>query len=222
MGARRRGRAAGPRADCRRSRARSANGARCARTAVGRLRLGRVPAPRRRRAVPPSARPRRRAGAGADVIARLVLNGRPREVEVRPNQTLLELLRDTLGIFDVKEGCDEGVCGVCTVLLDGRPVSSCLVLAAGLRGRAVVTLRGLERNGGLHPLQEAFVRHGAVQCGFCTPGMLLTTLAFLEREPRPDREAIRAALEGNLCRCTGYTKIVDAVEAYVRGELGHD
>jgi len=156
------------------------------------------------------------------VIARLVLNGRPREVEVRPNQTLLELLRDTLGIFDVKEGCDEGVCGVCTVLLDGRPVSSCLVLAAALRGRALVTLRGLERNGGLHPLQEAFVRHGAVQCGFCTPGMLLTTLAFLEREPRPDREAIRAALEGNLCRCTGYTKIVDAVEAYVRGERGND
>ena len=156
------------------------------------------------------------------MIARLVLNGRLREVEVRPNQTLLEMLRDTLGIFDVKEGCDEGVCGVCTVLLDGRPVSSCLVLAAALWGRAVVTLRGLERNGGLHPLQEAFVRHGAVQCGFCTPGMLLTTLAFLEREPRPDREAIRAALEGNLCRCTGYTKIVDAVEAYVRGEHGHD
>src|SRR2546428_180111 len=104
----------------------------------------------------------RRAGdlAVVDVIARLVLNGRLREVEVRPNQTLLEMLRDTLGIFDVKEGCDEGVCGVCTVLLDGRPVSSCLVLAAALWGRAVVTLRGLERNGGLHPLQEAFVRHG--------------------------------------------------------------
>jgi aerobic carbon-monoxide dehydrogenase small subunit len=143
------------------------------------------------------------------MIARLVLNGRPREVDVRPNQTLLELLRDTLGIFDVKEGCDEGVCGVCTVLLDGRPASACLVLAAGLRG--------LELNGDLHPLQQAFVKHGAVQCGFCTPGMLLTTLAFLAREPRPDREAIRAALEGNLCRCTGYTKIVDAVEAYVRG-----
>ena len=155
------------------------------------------------------------------MIARLVLNGRPREVEVRPNQTLLALLRDTLGIFDVKEGCDEGVCGVCTVLLDGRPVSSCLVLAAGLRGSAVMTLRGLERNGGLHPLQDAFVRHGAVQCGFCTPGMLLTALAFLEREPRPDRDAIRAALEGNLCRCTGYTKIVDAVEAYARGEHRH-
>jgi len=156
------------------------------------------------------------------VIARLVLNGRAREVEVRPNQTLLEMLRDTLGVFDVKEGCDEGVCGVCTVLLDGRPASSCLVLAAALRGRAVTTLRGIERDGGLHPLQEAFVRHGAVQCGFCTPGMLLTVLALLEREPRPDRPAIRAALEGNLCRCTGYAKIVDAVEAYVRAEGGRD
>jgi carbon-monoxide dehydrogenase small subunit len=90
------------------------------------------------------------------------------------------------------------------------------VLAPAVRGRAVVTLRGLERNGGLHPLQDAFVRHGAVQCGFCTPGMLLTVLAFLEREPHPDRERIRTALEGNLCRCTGYTKILDAVEAYVR------
>ena len=154
------------------------------------------------------------------MIARMVLNGRAREVEVRASQTLLEVLRDTLGIFDVKEGCDEGVCGVCTVLLDGRPASSCLVLAAGVRGRAVVTLRGLERDGGLHPLQDAFVRHGAVQCGFCTPGMLLTASAFLESEPRPDREAIRAALEGNLCRCTGYTKIVDAISAYVREANG--
>ncbi len=154
------------------------------------------------------------------MIAQMVLNGRARAVEVRASQTLLEVLRDTLGIFDVKEGCDEGVCGVCTVLLDGRPASSCLVLAAGVRGRAVVTLRGLERDGGLHPLQDAFVRHGAVQCGFCTPGMLLTASAFLEREPRPDREAIRAALEGNLCRCTGYTKIVDAVSSYVREANG--
>lgn len=154
------------------------------------------------------------------MITRLVLNGRAREIDVRANQTLLELLRDTLGVFDVKEGCGEGVCGVCTVLLDGQPASSCLVLAAGLRGCSVTTLRGLERDGGLHPLQQAFLEHGAVQCGFCTPGMLLTALAFLEREPRADREAIRAALEGNLCRCTGYTKIVDAVEAYARGEHG--
>jgi carbon-monoxide dehydrogenase small subunit len=147
----------------------------------------------------------------------LLINGRTRDVEASPGQTLLGVLRDTLGIFDAKEGCGEGVCGACTVLLDGRPVSSCLLLAAAVRDRPIVTVRGLEGAGGrLHPLQEAFVRHGAVQCGFCTPGMLLTALVFLERNPTPDREEIRRALEGNLCRCTGYTKIVDAVEAYAR------
>jgi carbon-monoxide dehydrogenase small subunit len=150
------------------------------------------------------------------VITRLTINGRPRDVDVEPQRTLLEVLRDTLGIFDAKEGCNEGVCGVCTVLLDGRPVSSCLVLAVGTRGKPITTVRGLMPDGELHPLQEAFLKHGAVQCGFCTPGMLLTTLAFLEQTPRPDRDAIRVALEGNLCRCTGYTKIVDAVEDYVR------
>jgi len=145
----------------------------------------------------------------------LTLNGRSRELEVPPSQTLLQLLRDTLGIHDAKEGCGEGVCGACTVLLDGRPVSSCLVLAPTAHGRTILTVRGLEADG-LHPLQEAFVRHGAVQCGFCTPGMLLTALAFLERRPGADREAIRRALAGNLCRCTGYAKILDAVEAYAR------
>jgi carbon-monoxide dehydrogenase small subunit len=158
-----------------------------------------------------------RGGAGWVVLrpVRLTINARGRDVGVRPNQTLLEVLRDTLGIFDAKEGCGEGVCGACTVLLDGRPVSSCLVLAPSVGDREIMTVRGIEREGGLHPLQEAFVRHGAVQCGFCTPGMLLTALAFLDRHPDPDREQIRAALEGNLCRCTGYTKIVDAIEAYV-------
>jgi len=145
----------------------------------------------------------------------LTLNGRTRELEVPPNQTLLQLLRDTLGLFDPKEGCGEGVCGACTILLDGRPVSSCLVLVPTVHGRAILTLRGLEA-GGLHPLQEAFVRHGAVQCGFCTPGILLTAYAFLEGHPEADRKAIRRALGGNLCRCTGYAKILDAVEAYAR------
>jgi carbon-monoxide dehydrogenase small subunit len=147
---------------------------------------------------------------------RLVVNGRPRDVDAPPHETLLGVLRDTLGIFDVKEGCGEGVCGACTVLLDRRPVSSCLLLAAAVRERAIVTVRGLEREGRLHPLQEAFVRHGAVQCGFCTPGMLLTALAFLDANPRPARDDIRRALEGNLCRCTGYAKILDAIEAYAR------
>ncbi len=146
----------------------------------------------------------------------LTINGRTRDVEVQPSQTLLDVLRDTLGIFDVKEGCGEGVCGACTVLLDGRPVSSCLVLAPTAARRAITTVRGLERDGELHPLQQAFLRHGAVQCGFCTPGMLLTGLAFLERHPGADREALRHALEGNLCRCTGYAKILDALEAYAR------
>ena len=144
----------------------------------------------------------------------LSINGRTREVDVEPHRTVLEVLRDTLGIFDVKEGCNEGVCGACTVLLDGRPVSSCLVLAVATRGRPITTVRGIVENGELHPLQEAFLRHGAVQCGFCTPGMLLTALAFLDRHPAPDRDDIRGAIEGNLCRCTGYTKIVDAIEAY--------
>ena len=151
---------------------------------------------------------------------KLVINGRARDVDASPSQTLLTVLRDTLGIFDAKEGCGEGVCGACTVLLDGRPVSSCLILAGSVRERPIVTVRGLERHGELHPLQHAFLRHGAVQCGFCTPGMLLTTLAFLERHPAPTRDEIRGALEGNLCRCTGYAKILDAVEAYAREAVG--
>jgi carbon-monoxide dehydrogenase small subunit len=154
------------------------------------------------------------------MIVTLTINGRPRAVDVEPHRTLLEALRDTLGIFDAKDGCNEGVCGACTVLLDGRPVASCLVLAVATRGRPITTVRGLARDGDLHPLQEAFLRHGAVQCGFCTPGMLLTALAFLEGTPDADRDAIRHALEGNLCRCTGYTKIVDAVEDYARSRRG--
>jgi carbon-monoxide dehydrogenase small subunit len=152
------------------------------------------------------------------VIVSFVLNGRARDVDVLASETFLDVLRDRLGIFDVKDGCDEGVCGACTVLLDGRPVSSCLLLAPSVRGHRVTTVRGLERGAGLHPLQEAFVKHGAVQCGFCTPGMLLTALAFLDRHPAPTRAEIRTALEGNLCRCTGYAKIVDAVETYARGD----
>ncbi len=154
------------------------------------------------------------------MIARLLINGRARDGEIEPHRTLLDVLRDTLGIFDAKEGCNEGVCGACTVLLDGQPVSSCLVLGGATRGKPITTVRGLDPDGELHPLQDAFLRHGAVQCGFCTPGMLLTALAFVETHPAADRAAIREALEGNLCRCTGYTKIVDAVEDYARSRRG--
>jgi carbon-monoxide dehydrogenase small subunit len=155
------------------------------------------------------------------MIVEFTLNGRPRQVDVAPSQTLLRTLRDTLGSMEAKEGCGEGVCGACTVLLDGRPVSSCLVLTPAARGRAVTTVRGLGAEGALHPLQQAFLEHGAVQCGFCTPGMLLTAFAYLQRHAAPTRDEIRRALAGNLCRCTGYTKIVDAVAACAaRGRLG--
>ena len=147
----------------------------------------------------------------------LTINGRSRHVDVPPNHTLLEVLRDTLGIFDVKEGCNEGVCGACTVRLDGRPVSSCLVLAPTAGSRAITTVRGLEEGGELHPLQQAFLRHGAVQCGFCTPGMLLSARALLAANSTPTERDVREALAGNLCRCTGYTKIIEAVLAASAG-----
>jgi aerobic carbon-monoxide dehydrogenase small subunit len=141
------------------------------------------------------------------------LNGERRERRVAAHQTLLEVLREDLGAVEVKEGCGEGVCGTCTVLLDGEPVSACLVLAVRAAGRDVTTVRGLAPAGALHPLQEAFVAHGAAQCGFCTPGMILTAHVFLQQHPHPGREDIRRAISGNLCRCTGYTKIIDAIEA---------
>jgi carbon-monoxide dehydrogenase small subunit len=142
------------------------------------------------------------------------LNGRPVEVWASPNDTLLAVLRDGLGATEVKDGCGEGVCGTCTILLDGAPVNACLLLGVQAHGHAVMTVRGLGGPGALHPLQQAFLEHEAAQCGFCTPGMLLVAYAFLTHHPTPTREQIRAALAGNLCRCTGYTRIVDAVESY--------
>jgi len=141
------------------------------------------------------------------------LNGERRALRVPAHRTLLHVLRDDCGAVEVKEGCGEGVCGTCTVLLDGEPVSSCLVLAPRVAGRDVVTLRGLCEGDALHPLQEAFVAHGAAQCGFCTPGMILTAYALLRERPHPTRADVRRAIAGNLCRCTGYTKIVDAILA---------
>jgi len=145
----------------------------------------------------------------------MIVNGRERELGVMPSDTLLDVLHDELGLADVRYGCGEGVCGTCTVLLDGEPVSGCLTLAVQAAGCQVTTLRGLMGPGEeLHPLQECFLRRGAAQCGFCTPGMILTSLDLVRRTGRPTREQIRYALTGNLCRCTGYTKILDAIEEY--------
>ena len=145
------------------------------------------------------------------------LNGRPCHAEAPAHWTLLDLLRDGLALHGTKFGCGEGVCGTCTVLLDEEPVRSCLLLAARIRGRAVVTVEGLDREGEPDPLQGAFARAGAVQCGFCTPGMLLSVRALLAANPAPSEHEVREALAGNLCRCTGYTKIVEAVLAVAAG-----
>jgi aerobic-type carbon monoxide dehydrogenase small subunit (CoxS/CutS family) len=140
-----------------------------------------------------------------------ILNGRPAHVEAPSHWTILDLLRDGLALTGSKDGCGEGVCGACTVLLDDEPVRACLVLASRLRGRSVMTVEGLERGGVPDRLQEAFARAGAVQCGFCTPGMLLSAHALLASNPLPTEREVREGLAGNLCRCTGYTKIIEAV-----------
>lgn len=150
----------------------------------------------------------------------LKVNGREEELLIEPNQTLLQVLREDLGLTGTKQGCGAGDCGTCTVLLDGRPVNSCLVLALQAGGREVTTIEGLAQGDRLHPVQEAFIDQGAIQCGFCTPGMVLTSAALLEENSDPDRAEIRRALSGNLCRCTGYQKIVEAVEAAAKKMSG--
>jgi carbon-monoxide dehydrogenase small subunit len=149
-------------------------------------------------------------------ILKTTVNSRAYEVAVSPKRTLAEFLRDDLGLTGVKLGCGEGECGACTILLDGRPVASCIVLALEAQGREVLTIEGLADGPELHPLQRAFVQEGAIQCGFCTPGMILSAKALLDRNPDPSEDEIRQALAGNLCRCTGYQKIVQAVKVAVR------
>jgi aerobic carbon-monoxide dehydrogenase small subunit len=144
-------------------------------------------------------------------LIQLTINGQPVEAAVDPNRTLLQLLREDLGLTGTKHGCGLGDCGACTVILDGRPVNSCLVLAIQANGSEVLTIEGLAENGKLHPIQQAFVDKGAIQCGFCSPGMILSAKALLDANPKPSEHDIRMALSGNLCRCTGYQKIVDAV-----------
>jgi carbon-monoxide dehydrogenase small subunit len=142
----------------------------------------------------------------------LNVNGSIHSLSVPPQRTLLQVLRNDLGLTGTKEGCSEGECGVCTVLLDGLPVRSCLLFAVDVRGRRVTTIEGLAQEEGLHPVQKSFIEQGAIQCGYCTPGMILSAKALLDENPRPKREEIQVALSGNLCRCTGYVKIFKAVE----------
>jgi carbon-monoxide dehydrogenase small subunit len=149
-------------------------------------------------------------------VLSFTLNGESVEALVQPYETLLDALRETIGLTGPKEGCGTGDCGACTVHLDGKPVASCLVLALQARGRSVLTIEGLSEDGVLHPLQDAFVRHGVPQCGFCIPGVLMAAAALLAEKPRPTEDEIRYGIAGNLCRCTGYTKMLAAI-----GEAAH-
>lgn len=142
---------------------------------------------------------------------RFKLNGRWVEVDAKPNEILLDTLRLKLGVRSVKRGCETAECGACTVLLDGEPVYSCAILTPMVEGREVITVDYLAETGEIRPLMEAFAEHGAVQCGFCTPGFVLTAYAFLKQNPRPSEWEVRKAVEGNLCRCTGYQKIIEAI-----------
>ena len=135
------------------------------------------------------------------------------EVEIEPRRTLLEVLRNTLGLTGAKEACDTGDCGACTVIIEGKPVVSCLTLAIEAQGKEILTIEGLAKHGLVHPLQQAFVEHGAIQCGFCTPGMIMAAKGLLDEIPKPSEAEVRRGIAGNLCRCTGYAKIVAAILA---------
>ena len=141
------------------------------------------------------------------------LNGRPQELEVEPHEILLDVIRDRLGLTGAKRSCDVQVCGACTVLVDGRPVSACTTLAFEVRGSSVLTIEGLAQDGKLHSLQQAFIDHGGFQCGFCTPGMILAAKALLDEYPRPSEAELKHFMHGNICRCTGYKKIIESIMA---------
>jgi len=143
----------------------------------------------------------------------LTVNGELYQRTIKPNLTLLDFIRDELGLTGTKKGCETGDCGSCTVILDGELVNSCLLLAMEANGKSVLTIEGLAKGGKLHPLQEAFIEHGAIQCGYCTPGMILAAKALLDKNPKPTEQEVKAGIIGNLCRCTGYTKIVEAILA---------
>lgn len=153
-------------------------------------------------------------------LIELKVNGETHYVAVEPRKTLLEVLRENLGLTGTKQGCNQGHCSACTILLDGKAVNACLILAVKAKGREIITIEGLSHNGRMHPLQEAFVKHGAIQCGFCTPGMILTAKALLDANPNPSEPEIRMAISGNLCRCTGYVKIVEAIKVAAQNLKG--
>ncbi len=154
-----------------------------------------------------------RRSDGQTIPVSFTLNGRLQEIDVEPHELLLDVVRDRLGLTGAKRSCDVQVCGACTLLVDGRPVSACTTLAFEVRGRSVLTIEGLADNGTLHPLQQAFIDHGGFQCGFCTPGMLLASKALLDENPNPSEEELKHFMHGNLCRCTGYKKIIESIMA---------
>jgi carbon-monoxide dehydrogenase small subunit len=156
------------------------------------------------------------------VAIRFTINGQAEELEIPADISALKLIRDILKLKGTKEGCGIGECGACTIRVDGKAVNSCLMLAAQLDGRDVQTVEGLETSEGLHPIQEAFLEHHAVQCGFCTPGLLMSARALLDENPDPDREEISKAISGNLCRCTGYQQIFASIEDAVKRDAGEE
>lgn len=141
----------------------------------------------------------------------LIVNGNNYNINVDTRMTLLEAIREKIGLTGTKEGCSIGECGTCTVLLDGKPIYSCLMLAVEAEGKDILTIEGLTDSEGMHPIQKSFIEHGAVQCGFCTPGMIMSAKALLDENPRPTEDEIRKAISGNICRCTGYAKIIEAI-----------
>lgn len=151
-------------------------------------------------------------------LINLRVNSEEYEIAIASNRTLLEVLRE-LNFMGAKEGCDMGSCGACTVLLDGKPVLSCLTLAKDAVGRNILTIEGLAQGGELHPLQKAFIDHGAIQCGYCTPGMILSAKALLDQNPHPTKDEVKEGISGNICRCTGYTKIIEAILSTTEKEM---
>ena len=159
------------------------------------------------------SRPMLRPSEAQTIAVSFTLNGRLQEIEVEPHELLLDVVRERLGLTGAKRSCDVQVCGACTLLVDGRPISACTTLALEVRGRSVLTIEGLAVDGKLHPLQEAFIDHGGFQCGFCTPGMILAAKALLDENPNPSEEELKHFMHGNICRCTGYKKIIESIMA---------